>query len=147
MGPAYQEIAMSIISAKDAMLQHLVLVQPAWPTAYENIEFTPTPNSPWMRAQMLFTGPFGMGPGAQTVEEWKGVLQVSLFTPLGESSDMALQHFEAIRNHFPHGKNLTNDGFTVTVTDVTHHTGMREPDWFHLPVSIHWQGYSYSIMP
>jgi hypothetical protein len=137
----------SIINAKDALLTRLVAMSPVWPTQYENIEFDPTPETSWRRAVMIFDGPTPMGAGAETVEEWLGIMQVSLFVPRGESADPALVHAELIRAHFPRSLCLTDDGFSVTITGCKIHTGMLEPQWYHLPLSIDWQAYSFSSLP
>lgn len=138
---------MSIINAKDALLTRLASIADPWPTVYENQEFEPPENGSWQMPLFIFDGPEAMGWGAESVEEWKGIMQVNLFAPRGSFAMGVEQKAEAIRAHFPRSLNLSNDGFTVTILNVKTHHGMNDGRWFHMPVSIYWHSYTYSTLP
>lgn len=138
---------MSIINARTALLTHLESIADPWPTAWENISFDPPVEAPWQKADFIMEGPKQMGAGAESVEEWKGILQVMLCVPRGTSAKDALVRAEALRDHFRRSQELTDGQFTLTILNTEIHTGFTGDQFYHMPVSIYWQGYTFSVLP
>lgn len=136
---------MSRQAIRAALETRLSSITPAWPTAWENIPFSPAIGQPWQRAKLLFaeTAPLGMGmnPG----EEWTGTLHVTLWSPTGVGPSEVEARAALIRGDraagitglFHHGQTLTSGG--VSVTCLMPYDGPvldSDPEWYGLSTLI-----------
>ncbi len=124
-----------------ALETRLASFTPAWPTAWENVPFTPAAGQPWQRATILFSDTRALGIGPGSPEHWTGNLHVVLWTPAGHGAASAEARFEALAGgrtgHFQRGQVLEANGINVTILQpVTRPALTGEPEWFGLPVLI-----------
>lgn len=131
---------MSRALIRTALEAHLAALSPAWPTAWENVAFTPPAGQPWQRATILFADTRAMGIGAGAPEHWQGHLHVVLWTPADQGAQAAEARFELLAGrtgHFQRGQVLTAGDVAVTILQPTTRPALTsEPQWFGLPVLI-----------
>lgn len=136
---------MSRSAIRAALEGHLATLTPSWPTAWENVPFTPTAGQPWQRATILFadTRPLGLSAGAP--EEWSGHLHIQVWTPAGQGPQAAEaraalligDRAAGITGHFYRGQSLISGGATVTIYQPTTRPALTsDPAWFGVPVLI-----------
>lgn len=136
---------MSRAAIRQALEGHLATLTPAWPTAWENVTFTPTPGTPWQRAAVLFgeTRPLGMT--APSGEHWTGIFHITIWTPAGTGPQAAEARAAVIRGdkaariegHFHRGLGLTAAGANVTILQPHERTPISsDPKWYGLPLLI-----------
>lgn len=127
---------MSQIAIREALETHLENMAPSIETAWENNAFKPpAPSVPWQEAHVLFATPDNPVFGAGYIEQ--GYLQVSLKYPLQAGSATAGARAKLIRDTFPRGLSISNNGVVVTI-DKTPAIGNGIPDGdrWSVPVKI-----------
>ena len=107
--------------------------------ALPNVAFTPTPGTPWARVDHLpaRTSAASAGVDGQTLHP--GLLQVSLFFPLGKGAGPSLQAAQALCDGFKRGTSLVRGDTTVRVQSASRGPGMRDEGWWLTPVSVLWR--------
>lgn len=122
----------NIRAALEIRLQSLGPLRTAW----ENVQFTPIPNEPYQKANLLPAQTQNPALGSSLKHE-TGVFQVTLYYPANKGVGDALARAQAIRDHFPRGLTLTQSGTTVTI-QRTPSLGAGTPDgdrWV-VPITI-----------
>lgn len=123
----------------DALFVRLTALtfSPAIPVALPNVAFEP-PAGRHFRA-FIFRNPTEAT--AFRTEVLRGILQVSVYSPLNEGPKPADELAGAIREHFKRGTWMTSHGVTVRVERPPYAgSPMRDPDaalWM-VPVTINW---------
>lgn len=127
---------MSTLAIRAALETALSAMSPSLETAWENVEFTPTPGTAYQRATLMFARPDDTeSVGGRSREQ--GILQIDLMYPSNAGSGDALTRAELLRSTFARGTSFTSGGTTVTIS----HTpavaqGMPDGDRYQVPVSI-----------
>ena len=129
---------MSLKLIRAALESHLNGMTPALDTAWENVEFTPTPGVPYQRAFFLPAQP--EDPEMSSTMRWEsGLFQVSLCYPLHKGPGAALERAELIRSRFRRGTTLSSGGVTVRLLwSPEVGSGQYEPDRYVVPVRVRW---------
>lgn len=111
------------------------------PTAWENLAFKPIAGSAWQRVNMLpaQTENPTMGEG---FKREVGVLQVTLFYPLNEGPQKAMQRAEVIRAAFKRSTAWFEGTLRVLIERDPYISPAVVVDgaWYALPVSIPYMG-------
>jgi hypothetical protein len=137
----------------DVVIRELLRVQlnsvSAWfETAWENVSYKPTINTPyqavWLLPSETENPSYGGGIG-QRLERRPGILQVSLFYPSNEGPENAAIRAEAIKAAFPRGLTLTSGSLRVLIMRSPFSSaGRPQGGWYMLPVSIPYVADVYS---
>ena len=115
---------------------------------YENVAFTPTPNTSFLKVVMVPTMRVPAVRGLNPQMRYQGVFRVFCYTPSGSGPAEAETLAETVIGAFGATTDIsyTNaDGDTIIVsidyTDVN--SGVTEDDsWYYIPVNIGWYIYS-----
>lgn len=130
---------------RTALETHLATLSPAWPTAWENVPFTPTAGQSWQRATILFSDTRALTIGAGGPEEWSGHLHIQVWTHAGQGPQAAEaraalligDRAAGVIGHFYRGQALTSGAAVVTIYQpVTRPALTSDPAWFGLPVLV-----------
>ncbi|NTX58153.1 hypothetical protein HR086_43340 [Myxococcus sp. CA039A] len=106
--------------------------------AFPNVAFTPTQGTPWARMDHLPAKTSAASAGVNGLTLHPGILQVSLFFPLGNGAGASLQAAQALCDGFKRGTSLSRGDTAVRVESVSRGPGMRDEGWWHTPVSVLW---------
>lgn len=137
---------MSEAAARSALLTHLeeLVLSPAIPVAWPNVEFTPPTAAPWLKPDFLALPAQRPGLAHDSVRYLGGLLQVSVFVPLGTGEILASEIAGDVLAHFARGTKIVGD-ITVVIGSVTGANGeptegtpVRESNWLQLPTTIPW---------
>lgn len=133
-----KQIYIALVTQLDALTSSL-------PTEYENEEFDP-PQTAYQRVNLLPATPANptLG-GTPMMFQEQGILQVTLFYPIGEGVGNALTRAEAIRDWFPRGASFIAGGITAVISDTPRiGPGMRDDDRYMLPIDIPYFSHIYA---
>lgn len=105
-------------------------------TAWENLEFEPTPGVPYQRVSILRAEPENPELSG-TLVRLSGFMQVTLFYPQADGPGAAEAKAEAIRAHFPRKLTLSSGGVSVVI-DPTPYVmqGFADGDRWAVPVRV-----------
>lgn len=129
---------MSQASIRKAIEKRLALITPAIVTAFENADFKPPEDdvTPYQRVFLVPARPNNPTTGGTFVQE-NGFYQVTLKYPLGAGSADAQARAKAVRDWFPRGTQLTEDGITTTISNTPQELGgVVEGDRWSVAVRI-----------
>lgn len=111
-------------------------VTPAIETAYENVAFKPTANTPYQRVEHLRATP----ENPEMTGSFKrllGIMQVTLMYPLGKGAGASMDQAALIGAYFKKGRQITGSGVTVTVDSAPYvMAGTVDGDRWSVPVRI-----------
>lgn len=126
---------MSIPLTRAALETALAAMSPALATQYENVPYEPVEGTPYQAVFLMPAEPNNPEIGRFTQE--RGLLQVSLFYPLGAGPSAAEARAELIRTTFKRGTTFTASGIKTTVEKTPEIApAMIEEDRYHVPVRI-----------
>ncbi len=109
-----------------------------FPTAYENVPYTPTPGTAWQAVYVMFAEPDNPEIGTRYTE--RGVMQVNLFYPLDAGPGAAETRAETLRSAFAYGTSLTSGGVTTIIVKTPEiGPGRVEDDWYLKPVKVRFE--------
>lgn len=133
---------MSLTAIRAALETTLNAMSPALVTIWENTEGTPVNGTAYQRVFLLPGPPRNLEIGPSYTEQ--GVLQVSLYYPLGTGPAAATARAEAIRAAFKFASTHTASGVTVLVTATPEIGPARtEDDLYFLPVRVRFEAQIY----
>lgn len=107
---------MSLVKIKSALEVALESLSPSIDTAWENLDFNPTPGSAFQEVFILFAQPENFEYGSSHRE--LGYMHVALNYPLSLGSTALLIRAELIRSTFYRGASFTNSGVTVIISNT-----------------------------
>jgi hypothetical protein len=98
-----------------ALTAHLLLLPSLPDVAWENSSFIPTPESIYLKPEIIWAegDAAGIGPQAGNVE--RGIYQLAIVTPPNTGPSKLNELRGALREHFKRGTSLTYNGLTITV--------------------------------
>lgn len=117
-----------------------LLTFPNLPTvAWENVHFTPTIGSPYLKPFLLPGEPIQAEIGENGRNRHVGVFQISLFYPAGNGIGLADTMRDGIIEHFKRGTILTNGVINVEIIKAYGGPILEEPGWMHRPITIRYR--------
>lgn len=129
----------AIRSALTARLQTLSgLPSVAW----ENVPFTPTAGSMYLKPSLLPGEPVQAELGTNGLNMHTGLYQISVFAPAGAGVAAVNTLVNAICDHFKRGTELTYGGITVRMVKAFPSPMMQETDWIQIPITVMWRAYA-----
>lgn len=127
---------MSLVSIRAALETGLDGMTPALATAWENVDFTPTPGTPYQRAYLLPAEPDDIEMSGKKFLE-RGIFQISLFYSLDEGPAAASTRADLIRGTFYRGASFTSGGVTVDITRTPEiGPAMADDDRYMIPIRV-----------
>ena len=132
------DLVQTALEARLLTLTGLPKIGTAVQVAWENVPFSPTPGSTWLRANFLPGEPARGAIGTGGLSEARGLFQVSVFTAGEAGSGAARRLADVIVSHFKSGTALSSGGLNIMVTRAWRDAGREEPDWYHIPVKVSW---------
>ena len=105
---------MSLNNIRAPLEVALFSILPKIETAWENVEFTPTPGTPWQEVRFLFNEPDNSTLYDGYHQE-RGVVQIALHYPVNRGAHAAAERAELIRAVFRRGATFTNGGVTTQI--------------------------------
>jgi hypothetical protein len=112
---------------------------PVIPVAWQNIKYTPTVGTPYLRPTLRRADPAQVTLGPAGYNRHQGFYQVDLFDKIEIGEAALLKKASAIVAHFKRGTVLIREGFTVrimrppAVLPITYENG-----WSMTPVRVFW---------
>ena len=130
---------MSLSLIRQAFEKRLAQLSPALSTAFENVQFTPVPNVPYQRVNLLPAAPDNSIQGATNYFE-RGLFQITLCYPQGVGAGAAEANAQLLRTHFKRGSALLEEDLTITVIETPKVAPARlEGDRYEIPISVAFQ--------
>lgn len=118
----------SIFAALDT---RLAAFNPAMPTAFPNVSFTPS-NVEWLKVDYLPARPVRRSIGVDGQNAYPGIYQVMVNWPANTGPGLCQSRADAIANHFPLGAVYGG----VRIVAVSCGPALSAADWYSIPVSI-----------
>lgn len=126
---------MSAAAVRAALEVALAAMSPALATAYENANYSPVVGTPYQRVFVLRAAPDNPEIGRFTIE--RGIMQISLYYPLGTGPAAAEARAELIRTTFYRGASFTASGVTTIIERTPEISpGRAEDDRWVVPVRV-----------
>ena len=131
---------MSLPQIRRALEKHLAALEPAVPTAWDNVQFSPPADgSVYQEARFVPNEPNGEMMDTLSYIEL-GFLQVALCYPQGKGPRDAENRVDALRAHFRRGTSLVDGGVTTDIIRVPAvAAGVPVEGQWRVPVTIYWQ--------
>ncbi|MFA0813360.1 phage tail terminator-like protein [Microbulbifer epialgicus] len=121
-----------------ALVQHYISGGFGLPTGYENDGFEPNVGTPYAAVYNLPADSYQNTVGEIGRDERVGILQISIFYPVGKGRGNALAMADQILTHFKAGSTPEYSGQTVTVQSSTISPGRVVDGWYQLDISAAW---------
>lgn len=129
----------AIRSALTARLQSLSgLPSVAW----ENVSFTPTAGSMYLKPSFLPGEPIQAELGTNGQNMHTGLYQISVFAPAGAGVASVNTMVNTICDHFKRMTDLTYGGVTVRLIKAFPSPMMQETGWIQIPITVMWRAYA-----
>lgn len=122
-----------------ALRARLSTLQDAPPIAWENIDYEPDSTTLYLRATGLPSDTIQACLGDDGKDEHLGVFQVDVFIPDGRGRSIWP---DLIADHFKRGTVLTQNTVNVRITTVSIKTGIKDENFYFVPVSINYQAFT-----
>lgn len=109
------------------------------PIAWENINYTPSANTLYLRPTLIPAPTFQASLGDDGLDLNNGIFQVDVVIPdnLGRSTWP-----DTIADSFKRGTVLTQNSVDVRIISASLLTGLKDSNFFIVPVSIRWQAFT-----
>lgn len=111
------------------------------PIAWENINYTPSSKTLYLRATMLPIPTIQASLGDDGKDLHEGIFQVDVFIPDGQGRSTWP---DAIADHFKRGTVLTQNSVTVRIKNASIGTAFKEENFYQVPVTIDYQSFTSS---
>lgn len=132
---------MSIPKICAALEKKFQALSPQLPTAFENVSFAPVVGQTYQRVNQLINKPLDHAITLD-ITEWRGILQVTICSPLNEGRGAGQARAQAIADHFTPPQTLTETGVRVELLSTPAiASGFKDEDRWCIPVSIPWSAF------
>lgn len=119
-----------------ALANHLNTMTGVIAVAWENVAYTPTVGTPYLRPTVLMGQPRQAAIGDTGPNEQVGVYQIDLFYPPGKGTGDINAMAGKIEQRFKRGTKIAYNGVTLTIRSVYLSAMQQGADWVQLPVNI-----------
>jgi hypothetical protein len=127
---------MSLLKISAAFEKKLKALDTNFPTALENLPYTPVTGTAYQRIRVLPATPVNPTMGDNYHRE-NGLCEIILFYPVNTGRGTAQAKAEAIKNHFPRGLALTEAGQIIKIDRTpTISAAIQDGDRYALPITI-----------
>lgn len=112
------------------------------PTQWENNQFTPTANQVYLIEAFLPATTLAVGVANTSADEFSGIYQVMVMSPLGGTKGPGLAAAEQVLGAFQRGLRLTRSGVTVTILRSSLGPALFQGERWGIPVSIDYRAFA-----
>jgi hypothetical protein len=127
-----------ISSALDSRLNAL---SGSAPIAWENTVFIPVKDTLYLRPTILPASTIQAALGTSGIDEYIGIYQIDIFAPSDKGRGEAETKADAVADHFKRGTDLSNNGKTIRLGNVSRNSGIRSEDRFIISISINYMAH------
>ena len=127
-----------ISSALDSQLNTLTGQSPI---AWENTAYIPVKDTLYLRPTILPALTIQAGLGTSGLDEYVGIYQIDIFAPAGKGRGEAEIKADAVADHFKRGTDLSKNGKTVRLGNVSRNSGIKDEDRFIISISINYMAH------
>lgn len=127
-----------ISSALDSRLNTLTGQSPI---AWENTAYIPVKDTLYLRPTILPASTIQAGLGTSGLDKYVGIYQIDIFAPAGKGRGEAEIKADAVADHFKRGTDLSKNGKTVRLGDVSRNSGIKDEDRFIISISINYMAH------
>ncbi len=120
----------------------LVSLGLGYAVAWDNVDFTPNPTTPWLNPTIIPAGGQAAGLGVTAQNRHDGIFQITVMAPARDGHSLGLQIADQLATGFKRGLNLVTGNTRLVVTAVARNSSGDDGDWFHVPVSISFYAYA-----
>jgi len=107
--------------------------------AWENVNFTPPQDEPYLRGFLLPATTVAAGLGTSAYNKHSGVYQVDVIYPAGQGWGGCSSMAEKVRKNFKRGSSLKSGA--IIIESASTGPAMREDGRYKIPVSINYIGW------
>jgi hypothetical protein len=125
-----------------ALDQQLGSLAGTTPIAWTNSEYTPTKGTMFLRPTNLPAPTLQGGLGTSGLDVNVGIYQVDVVGMVGTGKGLVAAKVDAVADHFSRGTDLTYNGVTVRLGNVSHNAGLIDGDRYYVSVSIQYRVYT-----
>lgn len=112
---------------------------PGLPTiAFENVDFDPTPGTPYLTTSFSLTSRRPATRGRDPQKRYQGLYQVTVAVPRFEGIGQALEYADTIMAAFDAATDVTHDGLTIGIEYSELGAQATLDPFYLLPVRIAW---------
>ena len=111
------------------------------PTAWENTAFIPTKDVLYLRPSLLPAPTIQAALGVNGIDEYIGIYQIDIFAPAGKGRGEAEIKADSVADHFKRGTDLSSNGKTIRLGNVSRNAGIRSEDRFIISISINYMAH------
>jgi hypothetical protein len=127
---------MSLLKISAAFEKKLKALDTNFPTALENLPYTPVTGTAYQRIRVLPATPENPTVGSNYHRE-VGFCEIVLFYPINAGRGAAQTKAEAIKNHFPRNLSLTEDSQVIKIDRTpTLNVPVQVDDRYCIPITI-----------
>ena len=120
-------------------LETYVAATPGIPSlAWENVKFTPTTGTPYIKVRVLNTSRRPANRGLNPQYRYQGILQLHLCYPEGVGPSVSQSMVNTLIDRFPTGLDITSSDIAVTIDHSEQLGAYNESPWYKTPVYVHW---------
>jgi hypothetical protein len=117
-----------------------LLTFPALPSvAWENVSFTPTTGTTYLRPFLLPGEPVQAELGTAGQNRHSGIYQISIYAPAGVGTSAAGTLRDNLIDFFKRGTTMTYSDITVQIQKAFPGPMLQETDWIHIPITIRYR--------
>lgn len=110
---------------------------PAMPIAWENVSYTPTLGTPYLRAHWFPVESKPITLGSSPFIERKGFFQIDCVYPAGQGWGDARSKVAEIVAAFPPRTSFIYNGLEVNIEEIKPHKGLPGDGWYMIPTDIY----------
>lgn len=135
----------AILTAMLGRLQSLTL-SPVLPISWPGLSFnppTPGPTVRWLRGTLLPAETFPLAVSFAGANRHAGLFQVDVFGGIGGGETALARIAALIIGHFKRGTSLSEDGFTIEITDPPSRLPLLvDGPWLMVPVRVRYLAFA-----
>lgn len=132
---------MSYASIQQAIEKQLITIPGLPAVNYENTDYSPVIDTPWLRVTHFPSENRPSGIGISAPNLYRGLTLVNVFYPARAGAKDAKAMVDLICSYFQKGTQLLEDGLQIWISYSEASGSSQEPNWFMIPVTIRWYCY------
>lgn len=108
------------------------------PIAWQNTNYTPAKGTLYLRPTNLPANVNQSGLGSGGYDNHSGIYQIDVFAPISEGRGDAEVKADAVADHFKRGTDLSYNGVTVRLGNVSRTSGVVVDDRYVISISVNY---------
>lgn len=123
-----------------ALRTRLATLSPAIPVQWEGMSYLSSEGDPYLKTHLLPVEPRS-GVGANAVENYEGIFQITCVYPFGDGSGAAESAADSLVTLFKRGTSLTFNSTKVLLVKSWRGPAMPGDGIYQIPVSVRYQAF------